>query len=295
MELGTLIREIDFKKIIGSTDKKIETVVSLKNAGQSKNYLTWCSDKNLNELQSLTHGTVVVGSEALKHVFNKDLTLIIVEKPRRAFQKILESHFVKPKIYGISSTSQIDKSVKIGINSFIGHNVVIMANCSIGDDCTIQHNTVILEDTQIGHNVTIGANCTIGGVGFGYEKNEDGLFQLIPHISYVKIMNNVEIGNNTCIDRGVLDPTYIGQNVKVDNLVHIAHGAHIEENSMVIANSMIAGSVLVGKNSWIAPSSSIKNGLTIGQNSLIGMGAVVVKSVDENATVVGNPAKPMLK
>ncbi len=295
MDLENILSGIETIKIIGSTKKSVTSLVSIKNAAQSENYLSWCSDKNLHELESLQQGTVIVSSQALQQTIHKNLTLIIVEKPRRTFQKILANHFVRPKSYGIASTSQIDRSTTIGKNSFIGHNVVILANCSIGDHCTILHNTVILEGTQIGENVAIGSNCTIGGTGFGYEKNEDGLFELIPHVSYVKIMDDVEIGNNTCIDRGVIEPTYIGRNVKIDNLVHIAHGVHIEDNSMIIANSMIAGSVHIGKNSWIAPSSCIKNGLLIGQNSLIGMGAVVVKNTEENAVVAGNPAKPLIK
>lgn len=105
------------------------------------------------------------------------------------------------------------------------------------------HNTVILKDTIIEDNVVIGANNTIGGVGFGYEKDREGNFELIPHIGNVHIKRNVEIGNNTCIDRAVLGSTILEENVKVDNLVHIAHGVFVGRNSVVIANAMVAGSV----------------------------------------------------
>ncbi|MBK6527865.1 MAG: hypothetical protein IPG07_21340 [Crocinitomicaceae bacterium] len=105
------------------------------------------------------------------------------------------------------------------------------------------------------------------------------------------IKSNVEIGNNVCIDRAVLGSTLIGENVKIDNLVHIAHGVSIGKNSLIIANSMIAGSCQIGENVWVAPSSSILQKLVLADNSLIGMGSVVVKNVEANSVVAGVPAR----
>jgi UDP-3-O-[3-hydroxymyristoyl] glucosamine N-acyltransferase len=101
----------------------------------------------------------------------------------------------------------------------------------------------------------------------------------------------VEIGNNTCVDRAVMGSTFLRKNVKVDNLVHIAHGCDIGENSLVIANAMVAGSVQMGKNCWIAPSSSILNKVKIAHDATIGMGAVILKDVQKGEVVVGNPGK----
>ena len=125
----------------------------------------------------------------------------------------------------------------------------------------------------------------------GVISDENGDFELIPHIGNVVIKDNVDIGNNTCIDRAVLGSTILEENVKVDNLVHIAHGVSVGRNSVVIANAMVAGSVKIGSNSWIAPSSSILNKKDVGDNSLVGMGAVVTKSIEDNTIVAGNPAK----
>ena len=100
----------------------------------------------------------------------------------------------------------------------------------------------------------------------------------------------MHIGNNTCIDRGSLKDTVIGEGVKIDNLVHIAHNVNIGKNSLIIACSMIAGSVDIGENSWVAPSSTIRNAITIGKNTTIGLASTVVKSVPDNTTVIGNPA-----
>jgi UDP-3-O-[3-hydroxymyristoyl] glucosamine N-acyltransferase len=143
--------------------------------------------------------------------------------------------------------------------------------------------------------VKVGCNCTIGGTGFGYEKDENGEFQLIPHLGNVVLEDYVEIGNNTCIDRAVLGSTILEENVKVDNLVHIAHGVKVMRNSVVIANAMVAGSVVIGENSWISPSVSILNQKKVGNNALVGLGAVVIKDVEDNDIIVGNPGKSIKK
>jgi UDP-3-O-[3-hydroxymyristoyl] glucosamine N-acyltransferase len=168
--------------------------------------------------------------------------------------------------------------------------VIIEANCKIGNNTTILHNTSILEGTTIGSQVTIGCNNTIGNYGFGYEKDVEGDYFPLYHVGHVIIHDHVEIHNNTCIDRGVLGPTEIHENVKIDNLVHIAHGVIIERNSLVIANAMIAGSSLVGENSWIAPSVSIKNKVIIARDTMTGIGAVILKNTESNQTYIGNPA-----
>jgi UDP-3-O-[3-hydroxymyristoyl] glucosamine N-acyltransferase len=240
----------------------------------SDNTITWCNDKNLINLNLINNKTIIV-SENLPRDANKNNNYIIVEKPRVEFKKLLD--ILYPDI--------INYEPILGQNTFIGNNVTIGTNVKIG------HNSVILDNTIICDNVTIGCNNTIGGVGFGYEKNELGEYELIKHIGNVVINNGVEIGNNTCIDRGVIGSTIIGENCKIDNLVHIAHGVNIGKNSLIIANAMIAGSVTIGKNVWVAPSSSIINGIKIGNNSMTGIGALVIKEIKDNELHIGSPAK----
>lgn len=146
-----------------------------------------------------------------------------------------------------------------------------------------------------GKNFITGQNCSIGNDGFGYIKDKDGKWLKFPHFGNVIIGDDVEIGNNVCIDRGALSNTIIGNGVKIDNLVHIAHNVEIGDNTLIIAQSMVGGSTKIGSDCWISPSTSIKNGIKIGNGVLIGMGAVVIRDVEDNKIMVGNPAKELKK
>ena len=146
-----------------------------------------------------------------------------------------------------------------------------------------------------GKNVKIGENCSLGGDGFGYEKDENDNWIKFPHFGNIILEDNVEISNNVCIDRGVLGNTIIKKGTKIDNLVHIAHNVIVGAKTLIIAKSMIGGSVTIGDNCWIGPSSSIINGVKIGNNVLVGIGSNILKNVPDNMVVAGNPAKVIRK
>tara|TARA_R110001632_G_scaffold63318_2_gene151373 strand:+ start:24841 stop:25737 length:897 start_codon:yes stop_codon:yes gene_type:complete len=286
-----ILKKINYIEYIGDKELSVNRVLPLNDIQNTLDAISWCSNKNSEKLKEIKTSSVIIISSDVDREFIKSLNCIVVENPRLVFQQMLTEFFALKQINEIHSSAKISDESNIGSNAYIGHNVIIEKGCRIGDNVTILHNTVILQDTIIGNNVTIGCNNTIGGVGFGYEKNKDNDFVLIPHIGNVIISDNVDIGSNTCIDRAVLGSTLVGENVKIDNLVHIAHGVQIGRNVVVIANAMVAGSVNIGENSWIAPSASIINQKNIGANSLVGLGAVVTKDVDSDAIVAGNPAK----
>ncbi|MDQ3108538.1 MAG: hypothetical protein M3R17_01470 [Bacteroidota bacterium] len=313
VQLENIIRELNPLQFIGDSKTDISRIVQLDaglpahagtdgndKVGQENNFLPgdllWCSDKNSSHLEYLTCGNVILSAKAFEETktMHKNLNTInwiVVENPRRSFMRVLQTFFVKKNEAYISPKATIHSSVSIPGDCTIGHGVVIEEGCVIGNEVSIGHNTVILYDTIIEDRVKIGANCTIGGIGFGYEQSEDGQYELIPHIGNVRICKGAEIGNNTAIDRGVIGTTLIGKNVKIDNLVHIAHGVQLGENSLVIAHAMIAGSAELGKNVWISPCASVLQKVKIGDNSIVGMGSVVLKDVPENKVVAGTPAK----
>lgn len=291
-EIIQLLRPV---KVIGSVDRRIDIVRPVnENSFFDERTLTWLSKKNSNLIQGIKAGIVICSAEVDENQLNSQCTYLIVKEPRQSFSLVLNQFFLEkddPKV--ISNTAKISEDCKIGTNSSIGHYTVIEKGCIIGDNVNVGSNTIIFKGTIIEDNVTIGGNCSIGGIGFGFEKEPDNQFRRIPHIGNVHIAQNVEIGNNVCVDRAVLGSTYIGRNSKIDNLVHIAHGVRIGENTLIIANAMIAGSTIIGDDVWVAPSSSVMNKVSIGNNSTIGLGAVVTRDVNANTVVVGNPAHPI--
>ncbi len=293
-ELSTQFPDCNY---IGKKDGHISKTISL-DEGLSKDcseYVGWINDKNSAVIQpgQLKFGLLILSESAYQNLKTAECNFFISPNPRSTFAKIISLYFHQSRIEKIEKTAQISDTSRIGKNCYIGHHVVIEENCTIGDNTTIMHNTVIMAGTKIGNHVRIGCNSTIGNYGFGYEKDDSGDYQLLEHLGKVVIHDNVEIHNNTCIDRGMLGITEIHENVKIDNLVHIAHGVVIERNALVIAHAMVGGSVRIGESAWIAPSVAIKNQIKIGKETMTGIGAVILKDTKEKSVMIGNPAITM--
>lgn len=211
--------------------------------------------------------------------------------PRLDFIKVVRAFFMKPEIeLRIHETAVVERGANIDSNVAIG------AHCYIGSEVTIGSGTVILPNVSVYGKVTIGKDCyikpgaVIGGPGFGFEYDENGVPLQFPHSGEVIIGDNVYIGANATIDRATLDATIIEDNVKIDNLVHIAHNCRVGKNTLMTGCSTISGGVQVGEGSWIAPNSTVYQQLKIGENSKVGIGAVVIRNVKPGKTVFGNPA-----
>jgi UDP-3-O-[3-hydroxymyristoyl] glucosamine N-acyltransferase len=233
----------------------------------------------------------VVFSETLK---NQEKVLLVVDNPKLAIAKIGNEFFVEKPTPGIHPSAVIHPDAKIGENVFIGANTVI-ENCTIGDDTIIDANVHIYSPVIIGKHCVVKSGAVLGGMGFGFEKDENGNLFRFPQIGNLFIGDYVEIGANTCIDRGALSDTVIGDYCKINNLCHIAHNNKIGKNVVITAQVNISGSSVIENEVWIAPNASIRGWLTIGEGATIGMGAVVTKDVPAGETWVGNPARKLEK
>jgi len=293
MLLKDIINILKPIQVIGNTSLLVNRVGDLNIHNIDQDIIMWVSKKNTHLIMEIKAGVLICPSIEDVSELNDKCTYLIFDNPRLAFQKVLKLLYSKHQAHKMSETSVIHETAVIGQNVKIGHFVIIEEDCTIDNNTSIDHHSIIKKGTKIGKDVKIGAGCVIGGDGFGYEKNEIGVFEQIPHIGSVVICDNVDIGNNTCIDKGVLNITYIGKHTKIDNLVHIAHGVQIGSNTLIIANAMVAGSVHIGNDVWVAPSASILNGLTLGNDSLVGMGSVIIKDVPIGSKIVGNPGRPL--
>jgi UDP-3-O-[3-hydroxymyristoyl] glucosamine N-acyltransferase len=220
------------------------------------------------------------------------VTLLEVENPRLAFLRVVERLFAAPRPVGVHPTAIVDPSASLGRDVYLGPGVWIGPDCEVGDDSVLWGNVQCYARTRIGRRVTIHAGTVIGADGFGYERNEAKELEKFPHVGGVVIEDDVEIGANTCIDRGTLADTIVRQGARIDNLVHIAHNVVVGRHAAVIAHAMIGGSTTIGDYAWVAPCACVRDGIALGDRSLVGLGAVVVKSVPDDAIVMGSPARP---
>lgn len=217
---------------------------------------------------------------------------LISEKPRLDFSNAVKEFFV-PEVdnRGIAQSAKIGVNVQFGQDVVVGEYCVIEDNVKLGDRTELCNYVVVKEGTEIGKDCLIKSNTVIGEKGFGFERDEEGKPIAMPHLGRVLIKDNVEIGALNTVVRATLDTTFIGNNVKTDDHVHIAHNVVIEDNCLITACAEISGRVHIGKGSWLGPNCSIIDGIKIGEGCYIGIGAVVTKSLPPNVVAAGSPAR----
>ncbi len=203
-------------------------------------------------------------------------------------------------------TTKFGKSVYLGSHSYVGHhakvgdytkifeNVYVGDDTVIGDHCLIYPGVVIYPGMKIGNNVIIHANAVIGSDGFGNAPQPDGTWEKIEHLGNVIIGDNVEIGAGTTIDRSEMESTIIGNGVKIDNLCQIGHNVQIGDNTVMAAQTGIAGSAKIGKNCILAGQVGIAGHITIADHTTIGAQCGVIGNIkQEGQVLLGSPSMPM--
>jgi len=245
--------------------------------------------------------------------YPEHLFIIPTPNPREAFFKLLlEFHSSEAKEHsaGIHPTAVISEEATLGKDIYIGPHAIVEAGAVVGDsthisaqvyigaevkigsDCKLYAGVRVLERCVIGNHCIIQANAVIGSDGFGYLPASDGL-KRIPHLGIVVLEDNVEIGANTCIDRGVLGATRIKQGVKLDNLIQVAHNVIIGANSVVAAQAGIAGSVTLGDGCMVGGQVGIRDHVQLADYTRIGAQSGISRSVKEpGQDLFGSPAIP---
>lgn len=226
---------------------------------------------------------VLINTKEVENPLNK--ILLFSEDPFMDYNT-LTKHF-RPLSFpkeSINSEAQIHPSAQIFPNVFIGKNVQIGANC------ILYPNVVVYDHSVIGDNVIIQANTTIGGDAFYFQKRENG-YNKMHSCGRVVIENDVEIGANCTIDKGVSGDTIIGRGSKLDNQIHIGHGVVLGEECLLAAQVGIAGKTIIGNNVILWGQVGISKDLHIGDNAVILAQSGVSKSLEGNKTYFGSPAR----
>ena len=264
--------------------------------------------KYINYIYS-TQATITIVNNSFEPEQEITTTLIKVEDAYKSFSKLLEYYNqVKLMKSGIEQPSVISEGVTygsdlylgsfcyVGKNVSIGDNVKIYPNTFIGDNVTIGDNCVffagvrIYSETVIGNRCTIHSGTIIGSDGFGFAPQEDGTYVKVPQIGNVIIEDDVEIGACTTVDRATLGSTIIRKGVKLDNHIQVAHNVEIGENTVIAAQTGIAGTTKIGKNCLIGGQVGFAGHLVIGDGVKIQAQSGIGKNLEAGEVVQGSPA-----
>jgi UDP-3-O-[3-hydroxymyristoyl] glucosamine N-acyltransferase len=193
----------------------------------------------------------------------------------------------------VSAGVKIGDHCLIGMGSFVGHN------CVIGDATLLFPRVVLYPNTKVGSRVRLHAGAVIGADGFGYTPRMEGKRPLghykIYHTGHVVIENDVEIGANSCVDRGTFGETRIDESAKIDNLVQIGHNVHIKKGAILCGHVGISGSVTVGEYAVVGGAAGIADHVHIGDHAQVGGMTLVTKDVAPAGKVVGNPQREFMQ
>lgn len=304
--------------IIGNFDERVRLVGTCSIDNYIENRVSFVRNRKYGEMLARLRNAVVLVPNNLADLCEKypQNTYIVVDNVETSLMDVQEFFYSDSLIItreGISPTAKVDESAEIGNHVYIGEYVYIGENVVIGDRTKIMHNTCIFDNVsvgsrtliyssvciyqgcQIGNDCIIDAGAAIGPDGFRYEQDiERKVVRKMLHVGRVVIGDRVEIGANTAIDRATFegDATIIADDVKIDNLVHIAHNSSIGSRAIIVTQSCIGGSVRIGEDVWIGIGAAISNGVSIGNKAKVLINAVVAYDVLEDEVVSGFYAMP---
>lgn len=293
----------------GNPDAVVTGIASLKDAKPGD--ASFLGNKKYQDQVDGSQADVFIVPPDFNGAIAPGKAYIVSQVPDIEFTKLVMFFAPEPIAYapGVHPSAVVDPSAKLGENVHIGANVVIDAHAEIGDHSVIlpgcwigSHakvgkngliygNVSIRERCTIGDRVIIHSGATIGSDGYGFFPHPKGGIVKIPQVGIVEIHNDVEIGANTTIDRARFGKTIIGNFVKIDNLVHIAHNVEVGDCTLLIGQCGIAGSTRIGRGVIVAAQAGINGHITIGDGAKIAGTSGVIKDLPPGAVAVGTPAE----
>lgn len=294
-------------EVVGNPEAEVFKLSKIEEGTEGS--LTFLANPKYTNYIYSTQATVTIVNNTFEPEQEITTTLIKVEDAYKSFSKLLEyynqvklmkSGIEQPSVisdgvtYGsdlyLGSFCYIGKNVTIGNNVKIYPNSFIGDNVTIGDDCVFFAGVRIYSETVIGNRCTIHSGTIIGSDGFGFAPQEDGTYAKVPQIGNVIIEDDVEIGACTTVDRATLGSTIIRKGVKLDNHIQVAHNVEIGENTVIAAQTGIAGTTKIGKNCLIGGQVGFAGHLVIGDGVKIQAQSGIGKNLEAGEVVQGSPA-----
>jgi len=295
-------------RVVGSADRRVSGVASPERAGPDD--LAFASSlKVLAEVLAGRAGTVLVSAVS---ALPADRTAVVVPDPRLAFARAAARLIPKtspaPGVHpsavvaasvqlgpgvSVAAHAVIEDGVTVGEGCVIGAGVVLGAGSSLGARTRLHPRVVLYDGVRLGSDCVVHAGTVLGSDGFGFVPTPQGHHKM-PQLGGLTVGDDVEIGANCTIDRGALTDTVIGTGTRIDNLVHIAHGAHVGERCLIAGQSGLAGSVRLGENVHLAGQVGVDQGARLGDGVQLGSRTWVRagQRIDDGVWL-GQPAAPI--
>jgi len=300
------IAEIIGGTVKGDGEMEIGGVSSIEQKGPGT--ITYLQKKKfLSSLQQSEAVAVIVQEEV-----ETDKAQVFVANPALAFARAVNAFYPsKPSKAGVHASATIGKNVTlgqgvtispqvcIGDNVVIGDGVilhpgvVIGADCQIGNQSILHSQVTLYPETVLGNEVILHAGVVIGADGFGYVPDEQGEHYKINQVGCVVIEDKVEVGANSCVDRGALGITLIKKGTKIDNLVQVAHNCIVGEHSILVAQVGLAGSCKLGHHVVLAGQVGLADHVTIGDKAILTAQAGTFRDVEDGGVFSGSPGVPI--
>lgn len=297
-------------EVVGNPEVTVSSLAKIEEGKPGT--LTFLSNPKYTEYIYSTGASVAIVAADFtpEKTLPAQLTLIKVADPYACFAKLLEAYNqLRQPQAGISKLAHVSASAVVADEVYMGEFVSVGERVSIGKGCKIYPQVYIGDGVRIGDGTTVypgvriyadcvvGNHCTlhsgviIGADGFGFAPNADNNYAKVPQIGNVIIEDHVEIGANTAIDRATLGSTIMRKGVKLDNLIQVAHNVEIGENTVIAAQTGIAGSTKIGRDCMIGGQVGIVGHITIADGTKIAAQSGIGHSIkDPGAIVQGSPA-----
>ena len=270
--------------------------------------LSFLSNVKYTQYLYSTQSSIVLVNKDFQPEQPVSATLVRVDNAYESLAKLMSLYAsMKPGRSGISSLASVSEKAKIGQNVYIGPfsvvedgavigdntqiypHVIVGEGASVGADCILYPHVTIYYGCKIGNRCILHAGSVIGADGFGFAPTPQG-YNKIPQIGIVQLEDDVEIGANTCIDRSTMGRTVVHKGVKLDNLIQVAHNVEIGENTVMSAQTGIAGSSKVGSWCMVGGQCGISGHITLGNKVNLAAKTGVISSLEDGSTMMGYPA-----
>ena len=302
MKLGELARRLG-ADLRGDAELEVTGVKGIEEAGPTE--ITFVANPRYAGLARTTQAAAVVVEPGFQDI---ETATLRINNPYHAFSRAL-ALFYQPPVYppGIHPTAVIDPTASIGEGAHIGAYAVVSAGVKLGPHATLLPHVVLYPGVQIGShffahahavvrehcmlgdNVTLENGAIVGADGFGFAKNDTGEWEKIPQSGPVRIGNRVDVQANACVDRATVGATEIGDGTKIDNLVQVGHGSRVGQNTLLCAQTGLAGSSEIGNNAILAGQVGVAGHCRVGDGAILTAQSGISHDIPGGKMISGSP------